>query len=99
MFGMDCIAQISPEDGRVRGWLMLAGLLKEKVKDPGNDVLNGIAYLASKPGRLFVTGKEWPKLFEMELVPSRVSVAAARQACIPKRNIFTGWTLPKNSLP
>jgi glutaminyl-peptide cyclotransferase len=59
------IARIAP-DGRVVGWIDLGGLLapSERV---GLDVLNGIAYDAAKD-RLFVTGKLWPKLFEIRLV-------------------------------
>ncbi|MHB1059418.1 MAG: glutaminyl-peptide cyclotransferase [Rhodanobacter sp.] len=62
------IARIDPASGRVVGWIDLAGLLDvNQLPDPGNDVLNGIAYDA-KRRRLFVTGKRWPKLFEIELV-------------------------------
>jgi glutaminyl-peptide cyclotransferase len=57
------IVRISPKDGRVLGWIDLTGLLPpaERV---GIDVLNGIAYDAAGK-RLFVTGKWWPKLFEI----------------------------------
>ncbi|MBU0492516.1 MAG: glutaminyl-peptide cyclotransferase [Chloroflexi bacterium] len=62
----DRIARIDPQTGQVLGWIDLIGLL-----DSGNrktaDVLNGIAYDAGND-RLFVTGKLWPKLFEIELV-------------------------------
>jgi glutamine cyclotransferase len=63
----DRIARISPKDGRVTGWIDLTGLLPpgERATDA---VLNGIAYDASTR-RLFVTGKLWPRLFEIELVP------------------------------
>jgi glutamine cyclotransferase len=61
------IARISPEDGRVLGWINLAGLLNESDRAQA-DVLNGIAYDAAKD-RLFVTGKLWPTLFEIQLVP------------------------------
>jgi len=62
------IARIDPATGHVVGWIDLTGLLDvSKLPDPGNDVLNGIAYDA-KRDRLFVTGKRWPKLFEIELV-------------------------------
>jgi len=63
------IARISPEDGRVVGWINLTGLLDEAER-PQVDVLNGIAYDAAKD-RLFVTGKLWPTLFEIQLVPVR----------------------------
>jgi glutamine cyclotransferase len=65
----DWIARIDPVSGRVIGWIDLAGLLS--LQDRGDhsvDVLNGIAYDAST-GRVFVTGKLWPKLFEVEMVP------------------------------
>ncbi len=64
----DFIARIDPASGRVTGWLDLTGLLKRDQLEPGSqaEVLNGIAYEpASK--RLFVTGKYWPKLFEIEV--------------------------------
>lgn len=63
----DKIARISPGTGRVLGWIDLSGLLKPgEVTDP-EAVLNGIAYDA-KADRLFVTGKLWPKLFEIKLI-------------------------------
>lgn len=61
------VARISPETGRVLGWIDLAGLLNAKDRNGQADVLNGIAY-DSEGQRLFVTGKLWPKLFEIELV-------------------------------
>lgn len=60
------IAVISPETGNVRAWIDLRGLLPESER-AGVDVLNGIAYDA-KGDRLFVTGKYWPSLFEIDLV-------------------------------
>jgi glutamine cyclotransferase len=64
------IARISPDDGRVLGWINLDGLLKPEDKTRETDVLNGIAY-DSTSDRLFVTGKLWPKIFEIELVSER----------------------------
>jgi len=64
----DRIAIIAPETGRVIGWIDLAGLLTEEDRSEPVDVLNGIAYDA-EADRLFVTGKLWPKLFEIELIP------------------------------
>jgi glutaminyl-peptide cyclotransferase len=65
----DLIARIDPASGRLLGWIDLAGLLPEEDRAAQRvDVLNGIAYDAAT-GRLFVTGKWWPKLFEIELVP------------------------------
>jgi glutamine cyclotransferase len=63
----DRVARISPATGQVVGWIDLAGLLPPEDRGPGVDVLNGIAYDPER-GRLFVTGKRWPKLFEIELV-------------------------------
>jgi glutamine cyclotransferase len=62
----DRIARISPKDGRVTGWIDLSGLLpaSERARDA---VLNGIAYDAAGD-RLFVTGKLWPRVFEIKLV-------------------------------
>ncbi len=63
----DRVARIAPETGRVVGWVDLAGLLTAEDLSEPVDVLNGIAYDA-KTDRLFVTGKLWPKLFEIELI-------------------------------
>jgi glutamine cyclotransferase len=63
----DWILRIDPHDGHVVGLINLAGLLRSSDRVPGQtDVLNGIAYDA-KGDRLFVTGKNWPKLFEIRL--------------------------------
>ena len=63
------IVRIDPQTGKITGWVDLAGLLKPEDDPLGIGVLNGIAYDAEND-RLFVTGKFWPKLFEIELVPS-----------------------------
>jgi len=64
----DRIARISPKDGRVTGWVDLSGLLPPAERDvAGGAVLNGIAYDAAAD-RLFVTGKLWPRVFEIKLV-------------------------------
>jgi len=61
------VARIDPETGGVLGWIELAGLLTLG-ETARADVLNGIAYDAEND-RLFVTGKLWPKLFEIKLQP------------------------------
>ena len=61
----DRIARINPRTGNVTGWINLSGLLDAESKSQAN-VLNGIAY-DSDQKRLFVTGKLWPKLFEIEI--------------------------------
>jgi glutamine cyclotransferase len=63
----DRIARISPATGEVLGWIDLEGLLGPEDRKRRIDVLNGIAYDV-KNDRLFVTGKLWPKLFEIELI-------------------------------
>jgi len=61
------IARIDPQTGQVVGWIELKGLLTPEDRGEPVDVLNGIAYDAEN-ARLFVTGKLWPKLFEIELI-------------------------------
>ena len=63
----DHIARIAPQTGEVIGWVELQGLLYPEDCTEPVAVLNGIAYDAEND-RLFVTGKLWPKLFEIELV-------------------------------
>ncbi len=65
----DRIAVISPESGRVIRWIDLDGILGPFLRDK-KEVLNGIAF-DPKEGRLFVTGKFWPRLFEIEITPPR----------------------------
>jgi glutamine cyclotransferase len=65
----DLIARISPETGEVTAWIDLTGLL-EPGERRGADILNGIAYDAEGK-RLFVTGKLWPYLYEIEIIPKR----------------------------
>jgi glutaminyl-peptide cyclotransferase len=64
----DRIARISPVDGRVLGWIDMAGILPASERTGNEDVLNGIAYDVLG-NRLFVTGKLWPKLFEIKVAP------------------------------
>jgi glutaminyl-peptide cyclotransferase len=69
VWGTDIIARIDPASGKVTGWIDLTNLLpREKRGTSSVDaVLNGIAY-DGKHRKLYVTGKLWPKLFEIELV-------------------------------
>ena len=62
----DRIATINPQSGRVTAWIDLAGLLQPGDVEDTEAVLNGIAYDQSG-GRLFVTGKLWPRLFEIKI--------------------------------
>lgn len=61
------IVRINPSTGIITGRINLAGLLKPEDRHPGLDVLNGIAYDKERK-RIFVTGKNWPKLFEIEVI-------------------------------
>jgi glutamine cyclotransferase len=63
----DYIVRISPHSGKILGWIDLSGLLDQS-QAASADVLNGIAYDA-KNDRLFVTGKLWPRVFEIKVVP------------------------------
>lgn len=64
----DRIARIAPDTGDVVGWVDLATLYPLKTRPSKEHVLNGIAYDAEQK-RIFVTGKNWPKLYEIELAP------------------------------
>ena len=66
----DRIVRIDPNSGEVLGWIDLTGLLSPADRTPQTNVLNGIAYDAGAD-RLFVTGKLWPKLFEIKLKPKQ----------------------------
>ncbi|KAG6715473.1 hypothetical protein I3842_05G255000 [Carya illinoinensis] len=81
----DCIARISPKDGTVLGWILLQNL-REKLVAAGNygvDVLNGIAW-DSEEKRVFVTGKLWPKLYEIKLhqAKKRFKSGVIEQLCL-----------------
>jgi glutamine cyclotransferase len=65
----DKIARISPQTGKVLGWIDLGGIIDPRELHGGDAVLNGIAYDPAGD-RLFVTGKLWPKLFEIKPVPA-----------------------------
>jgi glutamine cyclotransferase len=62
----DRIARIDPKTGKVVGWINLAGILKPGEVQDEEAVLNGIAYDEAS-SRLFITGKLWPKIFEIRL--------------------------------
>ena len=64
------IARVSPTSGAVLGWIDLSGILSPMYRNGSEDVLNGIAY-DSVHKRLFVTGKLWPNLFEIRVVPKK----------------------------
>jgi glutamine cyclotransferase len=61
------IARISPQDGHVIAWIDLTGLLPSNQRIDAESVLNGIA-CDPRHDRIFVTGKRWPAVFEIEVV-------------------------------
>jgi len=67
VYTTDQIVIIDPPTGRIEGIVDLTGLLPDEEVTPRTDVLNGIAYDAAA-GRIFVTGKNWSKLFEIEII-------------------------------
>jgi glutaminyl-peptide cyclotransferase len=74
----DRIARISPSDGHVIGWIDLTGILPASQMVNAESVLNGIAYDA-KHDRLFVTGKQWPMIFEIKIASRTTSTAPTRR--------------------
>jgi glutamine cyclotransferase len=70
VWGTDRIARIDPQTGRVTAWVDLTGLLPAADRTGVVDVLNGIAWDAQRD-RIFVTGKRWPKLFQIRVKETR----------------------------
>lgn len=64
------IARIDPASGRLLGWIDLGGISPEDVQRDSENTLNGIAYDAAGD-RIFVTGKQWKKLFEIKIKPKQ----------------------------
>ena len=65
VYTTDMIVIINPSSGKVEGVIDCSGLLPQNLRNRDTDVLNGIAV---KDGRIFVTGKNWPRLYEIRLV-------------------------------
>ena len=68
VWGSDRIAVIDAGAGRLKAWIDLQGILRPAMRTGREDVLNGIAFDPAG-GRLFVTGKYWPRLFEIRVRP------------------------------
>lgn len=85
VFMTDCIVRISPNDASVLGWILLPNLRKELLQAGNNDidVLNGIAWDAEQK-RIFVTGKLWPKLYEIKVSPIKkpIEEGIIKQLCL-----------------
>jgi glutaminyl-peptide cyclotransferase len=68
VYQRDAIAIVNPANGAVEGVIDLKGLQKMVTQHTTLDVLNGIAY-KGEPNILYVTGKNWDKLFKIEIIP------------------------------
>ena len=65
VYTTDLIVVINPSSGVVEAKIDCSGLLPKSLRTPSTDVLNGIA---ARDGRIFLTGKRWPRLYEVELI-------------------------------
>lgn len=65
IYTTDTVIIINPENGCVEGVVDCSGLLPERLRKPDTDVLNGIAFRA---GHIYLTGKNWPRLYEIRLL-------------------------------
>ena len=70
VYTTDEIVIINPKEGRVEGIIDCRGLLPKELYKKDTDVLNGIAY-NEKTGKIYLTGKNWPRLYEVRLVETR----------------------------
>ncbi len=70
VYTSDEIVIINPKDGKIQGIVDCRGLLPKELRTPTTDVLNGIAYNPAD-GKIYLTGKNWPKLYEVRLVEKK----------------------------
>lgn len=70
VYTSDEIVIINPKDGKIQGVVDCRGLLPKELRTPTTDVLNGIAYNPAD-GKIYLTGKNWPKLYEVRLVEKK----------------------------
>lgn len=70
VYTSDSIVIINPKTGKVEGLVDCTGLLPRALHEPSTDVLNGIAY-DEKTGKIYLTGKNWPRLYEVRLVEKK----------------------------
>jgi glutamine cyclotransferase len=67
IWNTDLIARIDRFSGKVLAYIDLKGILQQSERNQDTDVLNGIAY-DQADNRIFITGKKWPKLYEIRLI-------------------------------
>lgn len=70
VYTYDEILIINPKTGKVTGIIDCRGLLPDKLRTVNTDVLNGIAY-NKEDGKIYLTGKNWPKLYEVKLIEKK----------------------------
>ena len=70
VYTSDEIVIINPKDGRIEGVINCKGLLPKSLRTPDTDVLNSIAY-NPEDGKIYLTGKNWPKLYEVKIVEKK----------------------------
>ena len=70
VYTTDTIVIIDPASGRVEATVDCKGLLPRQLRTPKTDVLNGIAYHKAT-GKIYLTGKDWKRMYEVRLVPSK----------------------------
>ena len=82
-----CLARIDPANGKVTAWVNLDGLKQASPNDGRGDVLNGIAY-DEKLDALYVTGKNWPTMFRLQLREEQgASLDSVRATCTPPSSL------------
>ena len=85
----DRIARISPKDGHVIAWIDLTGILPDNQKINAESVLNGIAY-DPQHDRLYVTGKQWPAVFQIKVVARTTDAKTTKQDANSKQLTTSG---------
>ena len=70
VYTTNMIVVIDPESGNVEAVVDCGGLLPDKLKTPATDVLNGIAF-DDRTGKIYLTGKNWPRLYQVEIVEKK----------------------------
>lgn len=87
----ECIARINPRTAEVTSWVLMDGItqLTARSQTPRMDVLNGIAWDAMQR-RLFLTGKYWPKLYQIALVKKPCHEANSLEDSIPRKCMRSG---------